>query len=342
MKTLYISAVAILAVLLVSGGGGLLVTHATTPSWGSNGWQNQSSQTLSMSLVGGVASLGNQRYFIEQNGPALEAVIDGSPLTSTQLTYALSANQKGVSTSGRAYFELTGQDPSGNTVSVTGTVQISGSVPALCLPSQNVGACAATDTSEVPLYFTGVASIQIPSMPTDTAPMLLESAYFNPFGDAINITALDGSVFIVTNYTQGTINWSNVVDVGAISGTLGTTPIAGAFQQVVSERENLVSGTSRDLGMISFSQMTNLTSGAAINYMDANGMFIGSSTIPQAGSVPCGATCTETGFQDMGTFILSSWQDGSGATITGTYNTQWSVPAFSFTSVSNAEVTQVN
>jgi hypothetical protein len=339
MKTLYIGAIALLAVLLISSGGGLLVTHAASPTWGNTGWQ-QSSQALSINLVGGVASLGNQYYSVEQKGAALVAIVDGSPLTSTQLTYVLSADQRGLSTSGTAYFQLTGQDPTGNPVSVTGNVQISGSVPALCLPSLSAGACATGDTSEVPLYFTGSASIQVPSMPTDNTPVLLESAYFDPFGNAINITAMDGSVFIVTDYTQGTISWSNAVDVGAVSGTLGTTPIAGAFQQVVSERENLVAGTSRDYGTISFSQMTNLTSGAAINYLNDNGVFLGSSTIPQAGSIPCGQTCAQTGFQDSGTFMTSNWQNGNSATIIGTYNTQWSVPAFSFSSVVNGQVTQ--
>ena len=171
-------------------------------------------------------------------------------------------------------------------------------------------------------------------------PMVFESAYINPFGNAINITALDGSVYIVTTYTQATIDWSNVVDMGAISGTLGGTPIAGQFMQVAYEHEDLVSGTAKDFGTITLSEMTNLTSMASIDYLNARGGYVGSSTIPTADSFPCGPTCTETGFQDAGHFMLFSNSVNGKTVISGTYNTQWTVPAFGFGSMVSGQVSQ--
>ncbi|MGA2876327.1 MAG: hypothetical protein ABSE82_12405 [Nitrososphaerales archaeon] len=340
MKTYFSMAVTILAVLLLSSGG-LLVTHAATPSSVSS----STSQALSLNMMGGVVSAGNQNYLIVQKGPALEAVIDGSPLVTSQLTYTLNAQQKGLTTSGSASFTLTGQNLTGATVTVTGKVQISGSVPAVALPA----GCVTNCTSEVPAAFTGAASIQVGPAQTSTSSnaqatttvgMVLESAYFDPFGDAITITSVDNSIIIATNYTKASITWTNVVDAGILMGSLGSTPISGAFQQVAAEQENLVKGTAIDAGTMSFLGVTNMTSGAQIALMNANGGYLGTSIIPHAGSFSCGIACTETGFQDSGSFLLYGSQGKSSAVITGSYSTTWTVPAFGFSSTANGNIAQ--
>jgi len=178
------------------------------------------------------------------------------------------------------------------------------------------------------------------SSPSTIVGMVFESPYFDPFGDAITITSADNSIIIVTNYTQATIDWSNVVDAGALLGSLGTTPISGAFQQVAFEHENLVAGTAQDFGTIAFSGVTNMTSGAQIDYMNGHGGYMGTSVIPHAGSFSCGPACTETGFQDTGSFLMYGNQGKSSALISGSYSTTWSVPAFAFTSTVGGKVVQ--
>jgi len=318
--------------------GGLLAAHADTSNSGISNQANYqgqgSSQTLALNIAGGVVSAGSQQYSITQSGPALEAIIDGSPLVSSTLTYNLNVYQQGLSTSGSASFQLSGQSGSGK-VTVSGKVQVSGSVPGALLPF----GCTNNCTSEVPAAFTGSASVRVGST-RETVGMVLESAYFDPFGDAITLTSVDNSIIIVTNYTQATINWNNVVDEGGFYGMLGNTPISGAMQQVAFESENLVAGTAQDSGSIAFSQVTNMTSGAQISYMDASGVYYGTSTIPQAGSFSCGFACTETGFQDSGSFWMLGGQGWGAVLISGSYSTTWTVPAFAFTSSVSGQVSQ--
>lgn len=376
MKSYFSLGVTILAVLLLSGGG-LLVTHAATPPTANDySHNNPSSQILTMNIEGSVASAGNQRYFIHQNGPALEAAIGGDPLVTSQLSYTLYANQQGLSTSGFAIFRLTGMGASGTSYSVSGKIQLSSSIVGACLPSFTMGSCASTDTSEVPAAFTGAGSVQF-ATPTNsgnnnrqgndngfgngnghgygdsysgsgnsptgmTEVMAFQSAYFNPFGDAITITSADSSIIIVTNYTQATIDWTNVIDAGLFTGSVGTTPISGVFTQVATEHENLVAGTARDTGIITLSNVMNTASSSEISYLEATGGYVGTSIIPTTGATSCGPTCTSTGFQDQGSFTLSSGQGHDRVSIRGSYVTGWSVPAFGFVSSVNGAVSQMS
>ena len=334
-------------------------------------------------MFGGVVNAGNQNYFISQNGPTVAAVIDGQPLATSQLTYTLNAQQKGVSTSGSASIVLTGSFANKTTISITGNVLILGSVASVCLPSGNALTCASGDTSEVPLYFTGGASFQIsttqpssntgngygnngggngfgngnshsytsssinsPAPTTLNVGVVLESAYFNPFGQPIAIESTDGSIIIVTTYQQATVEWSNVVDAGLLGGALGTTGISGTFQQVAVENENLVAGTARDVGTMAFANVVNNATGASIAYMDASGGYLGTSTIPKSPAYACGTTigiqtCTETGFQDQESFLMFGGQGQNSATITGSYITFWTVPAFAFQSIVSGHSTPV-
>ena len=93
---------------------------------------------------------------------------------------------------------------------------------------------------------------------------------------------------------------------------------------------------------MSFLGVTNMTSGAQIPYMNANGGYLGTSTIPHAGSFSCGLACTETGFQDSGSFLLYGSQGKSSAVITGSYSTTWTVPAFGFSSTAHGNVAQLS
>ena len=147
MKTYSSMAVTVLTVLLLSRD--LLVTHAATPS-------SSTSQTLNMNMIGGVVSAGNQNYLIVQKGPALEAVIDGYPLVSSRLTYTLNAQQKGLSTSGSATFQLTGKNATGASVTVSGNVQIWVAFQERFCHSDALQ----TVPAEVPAAFTGGASVQ--------------------------------------------------------------------------------------------------------------------------------------------------------------------------------------
>jgi hypothetical protein len=96
-----------------------------------------------------------------------------------------------------------------------------------------------------------------------------------------------------------------------------------------NETENLVTGKSTDKGTISFSSMTPSS-------LNANGHYIGTSTIPTTGTSDCSAstgfpgTCTESGFQSIGQFTMSG--------ISGSYNTTWGVPALGFSASVNATV----
>ncbi|MGH2638048.1 MAG: hypothetical protein ACRDF4_01980, partial [Rhabdochlamydiaceae bacterium] len=271
MKTTFTVAVTLLAVFLLSGGN-LAVTNAATPPAGVSSHVSETSQQLSLNIQGGVVSAGNQHYKLGQEGQALEAVVGGYQLipSSTHLEYNLNAQVNGMSTTGSGRFTLTGQNATGSNVRMHGNVQIVDSVPAVCFPSFSMsGTCAPTDTSQVPAAFVGIASVEISwSSPetssgnghgdgngnrnahsddgnsgaattTATVPMMFESPYFNPFGDAISFGSVDNSIAVVTNYTRATIDWTNVNDAGAIMGTVGTTPVAGVFLQVATEHENL-------------------------------------------------------------------------------------------------------
>ena len=358
-------AVTVLAVLLLSSGG-LLVTHAQAPSSASDKG-GSSSQVLSLFATGAVVNAGNQHYLIVQHGQALEAIVNGDPLSASHVTYELNAHQNGLSTSGSATFTLTGQDIiTGAMVRVTGNVRISGNIPAVCLPSfTSPVACSSPDSSEVPALFVGAASMQVNTQATQSSdngngnnvrtqdvgnhnapvttvvPLLLESAYTNPFGAPIGISSFDPNtglptttLVIITTYTKATIDWSNVQDLAAISGTLGSVAVTGTLSQLAQEHEDLVAGTAQDHGTLTFSGMSTPS-------LDATGTYFGNSTIPTSPTVDCtpqlGFPCTVTGFQSSGSFNMNSHGRNS-VQIAGTYSSIWGLPAIQFGSVVTANV----
>jgi hypothetical protein len=198
--------------------------------------------------------------------------------------------------------------------------------------------CASQCNSEIPLVFSGVATIQSGGN-TVTAPVVVESPYWNPFGGAIFITTTDAaaSLSIVVTYTSATILWTGVQLQGYMFGSLGTTQVSGAYSTTSTSFENLFTGVETDAGTMTFAGMTPSS-------LNAVGGFLGKTTIPPigtGGSFDCSTlfgfpegTCTATGASSSGSFLLFA----HGSSIKGTYSTAWSVPSLTTTTSVSASV----
>jgi hypothetical protein len=154
----------------------------------------------------------------------------------------------------------------------------------------------------------------------------IESPYLNPFGGPIIIATGHNEVVIVATYSQARIQWTNVQMAGSVTGTMGGTPVSGTLGMLVNSSEDLKFGMETDQGLITF-EMNNTAYNAA-------GTFGGFSTIPRVPTIPCGSLgglvfCTETGLGSVGYFSQAT---AGGMTLSGSYATTWTVPAFAFTS----------
>jgi hypothetical protein len=214
-------------------------------------------------------------------------------------------------------------------------VTIVGSVPANEFP---VGCSGVGCSSEVPAFFTGFATLHEESGAQTleaVLPMALESAYLNPVGAPIVFASTDPSqsVFIVTGYNDATILWAGVKVQGTFAGTLGSSNVAGNFNETTLASENLVAGTETELGTIGFHGST------TSQVIDVHGLYQGHSSIPAPGpysdcsgettGVP--GTCTLTGLLSGGSFFLTGAQ---GMRMSGGYSINWDTPAISFCSPS--------
>lgn len=340
MKTLYTTAVTAFAILMLASGG-LLVTHAATPQ----DWQQPPSnndhgsqftgQTLALQFGGAVMDSGTQHYNILQTGNVGMMTLAGFNIDPTQanhLSYTLDATVQGTSVTGHASFLLTASLVGGGNVIVSGNAQLNGMVPAVCVPGYINGeipgqtSCASTDTSAVPAFFMGMATLQIitpssnsndnpsnngnnghhgdngygqqdSSSPQQSVqvPMLFESAYLNPFGAPIVFGTADnfGTLMVITTYTHASVDWRNVAIGGQVGGQLGSsTTFAGTFAQVSNEYEDLVTGRAYDYGTMSFSNVINMsdTSMSPINSLDVAGTYNGFSIIPKSSTYACVTT----------------------------------------------------
>jgi hypothetical protein len=269
---------------------------------------------------------------------------------SSKIEYTMTVDVKGQTASGTAQFQINSRTGDHSGPTVTGVVQIVDMIP-----EEIPFGCTGTEcNSAIPVFFIGVAVVSItaghsedsrpqPSQVIQTG-ILLESPYFNPFGNALSIVSTDSptspSVVIVTTYDKATINWTNSGVSGTIAGTLGRTAVSGTFSLLMLQSEDLVSGKAVDVGTITFANM----SPASLN---ANGKFSGTSFIPnpatRAGAAACAlegqtsliltgtaapctsdctslfaffglpaipGTCTSTGYQSNGKMSLSSGQQG--------------------------------
>lgn len=337
--------------------------HSSGPNNGDNsqgsGTGNQKSgtndppaQPLSLSIEGGVASAGTQHYIIQQSGHVIMASLDGSSLVtsqSTQLNYYLDATVVGTSVSGYANFMLTTHMTGGGTVEISGNGPIMSMSAAACLPKYDQpnsdGSCPSDDTSEVPAFFMGVVTLQVTigtqQQSKSDVPMLFESAYLNPFGGPIVLGTADSfsTLLIMTTYNRATVDWSNVVDAGSVTGTLGSTTVSGNFMQVAQEHENLVTGMAQDKGIMTFS-------GMSTSSLDTSVMYVGRSYTPTSGSLDCSASlefpstpsiCTNFGFESTGSFHTNN-PGQQPFQISGSYQTTWMVPAFAFGGTISATV----
>jgi len=303
------------------------------------------SQPLSLTLLGVITDAGRQTYSFS-GGQVVQGSIFGAPVSQTAADFHLDATVSGLSVSGSGSVSLGSSQGggwgSGHQSSSNGAfsaqITINGGVPAAIFPIQlsadgssftNCDPSHAACNSEIPLLFTGVATIQSGGHGSQV-PIAVESPYWNPFGGPILITSLDGtstsppSVFLVVSYTSATILWSGVQLQGLLGGTFGTEPVSGAYGQGVSSYEDLMSGNEWDVGTIAFVGMSDST-------LNSQGGFLGHTAFSTAGSFDCApefglpeGTCTATGATSSGSF----WMLGSHLSyITGSYNTVWSVPS---------------
>jgi hypothetical protein len=303
-------------------------------------------QQLSLTMTGGIASVGGQTYIMSQHGPATFALVQNQPLDkgSAHLDYSLTVNVHGSSVSGQAQIQLSGTS-GGKRVQLNGKIAISGMIPVEPF----------TDGSAIPSAFTGVLTGTLAvggSTSSVSLPVSLESPFINPFGGPVVIASADGSsLVLISNYQVAKIIYSDVQTFTvSLSGTVGTTPVtAGTATLTTWAVEDLHAGTETEVGSIAFVGMTPAS-------LDSQGFYFGSSIIPSQsnctttyGFSPCtidctsdlnlllgvpslnlgglsSGLCTVTGFISTGHFFTN----GQGVSISGGYKTVWDIPAVSF------------
>jgi hypothetical protein len=353
LKTLTISITLLVAVLLSSSG--LLVTHATTPNSIQNLSSSQSKQTekLSLGIQGVISSAGSQTWSL--SGGSLVGAQFGQEQVppNANLQYMMRASVNGLSASGSVRIALSGTTVDGQSINFRASGPIVGMIPSICFPSYASpdanGNCPSTDTSAIPAFFVAeVSTTETLGSNTTTGleNLLIESPILNPFAAPIAIMSTDGSIAIIATYQTGSATWSNVQVMGTVSGTFNGNSASGSFSQVANAVENFVTGKENELGSVAFQNMSTSS-------LNARGLYVGTSTVPTAGSFDCAAmaglpegTCTETGLASTGTFIMlgSSGSNSnsaflSGTTIVGSYTVNWPAPSITFSGTIAATVT---
>jgi hypothetical protein len=178
------------------------------------------------------------------------------------------------------------------------------------------------------------------------------------------MVSTDGAIVVAATYDKATLDWKGTTVTGTIKGALGGTQVHGTMTLSSNEHEDFVTGvTDYDNGTMSFTNMSP-------KYLNVQGTFQGTSTIPKPGgfacmvvqwlySTPCTqdctayfgslglpvipGTCTQTGFQSFGKFSLQGQRTSEGwgqaTTVTGSYSTTWSSPALGFVTAAFATCT---
>jgi hypothetical protein len=319
------------------------------------------SQPLNLNLVGAVLSGGNELYTQSggsvvvgplpesPSGPGAQPTASQSQFGGVNIASASSWSDNvvvtvsGFNVNGYATFSFAGTLANGKSLTLNGVVTITGFssapfaqeyLPVNCGTAGNP-AC----TSVIPGFYTGSAAIRVTETGTlsytmNLNDMVLESAFLNPGGNTIVIGGANNEFAIVSTYTHAVINWSNVQVGGTLSGSVGSNPnVAGSFSEVTAAREDLVALTETEIGTMSFSGMTP-------SYLNANGAYVGTSTIPLpgidfsffvesgifAGATYFPSTVTITSFLSTGQFLMS----GSPGVITGSYSLVWGIPSVTF------------
>jgi hypothetical protein len=320
-----------------------------------------STTTYNLLLSGGFVNVGSQEYHSKGHA-ATYVSINGQqiPASLTKFEYSIDAQVNGLSVSGEAQFTLSAPN-----LNIKAEARLVDMIPAVALPLSCDQATLAGCTSAVPGFYVGMGVITVNGAPVSPTPVpiVIESAYLNPFGNPIFVGTPDGSISVASKYDTAISVWENVQTGGVVTDSSGS-PL-GQLAMTSGLTENLLSAKETDHGQIVLSGFT-----GPYSVLNAAGEFHGRSTIPTAGSFDCTAatnallallpgfsssllppgTCTATGSISTGTFNLQSQsnQNGNGngnnqssdTKIKGTYNTMWSVPAFVFTSTVTATVTQ--
>ena len=317
--------------------GLLCLVLIASPAFASTGSYRQS-QSLSLTLQGMITNAGSQSYSIG-GGKLILGSLFGQELTSTRVSFSVVAAVHGLqSASGFGSLQV------GSGFSAR--ISITGAIPAAIFPITVISAKSYSNcdpqaqkcNSEIPLFFTGVATVQSKGGSSTHIPIAIESPYWSPLGGPIVITSLDSptdpSIFLVVSYSSATILWSGVQLQGGVAGAFGSGSVTGAYSQTVNSWENLVSASESDYGTIAFVGMSNPV-------LNAKGAFVGHTTFSLKDSFDCSSqfelpegTCTATGATSDGSFWMIG---GQSSLISGTYHTDWSVPSlFTVTTVMGA------
>jgi hypothetical protein len=296
---------------------------------------------LSLQMAGMIVNAGSQHYVLD-GGQIVTGSIFGNPVTSSnKLDFRLSTDVVGLGTSGQGSLRVS--SGVGHDALLSADIQITDEFAAAYLPP---GCTPGTCTSQVPLMFTGILTLdnqgQNGNSQNQPVPIAVESAYWDPLGLPIVITSLDSqtspSIFLVVTYTKATIDWDSVQLQGTLGGTLGTTtPVTGAYTIVSNSQENLLAGSEKDSGQIAFVSMSPAS-------LDVSGRYKGSTTFSLAGGFDCSSlfnlppgTCFATGATSTGHFSMDA---DPGVKVSGTFSTVWSVPSEFTTTSATATVTQ--
>jgi len=287
---------------------------------------------LTLGLSGLITNAGDQHYNLA-GGQLVSGVVNGQPVSPGRISYSLDVHVHDLSVSGAGSLKLS----SGFNARIT----IDDAIPAAIFPlSPTLANCDPTTetcNSEIPLMFTGTASINTGRGDSVHVPIGIESAYWDPLGGPIVITNLEPGSFtfsFVVTYNVATITWIGVQLQGGFEGFLGSEPVSGVYSQTTFSQENLLKGTESDFGSIAFAEATDPS-------LDGQGFFFGHTTFTAVGGEDCTmapfnfplpeGTCLATGATSSGSFFMSGSQ---GDFIFGTYETVWSVPSlFTETSV---------
>jgi hypothetical protein len=260
--------------------------------------KSSQTQSLSMTVAGTVIQSGDQHYYLHGKGLVSAQVGTLAFGPSSRIDYTMAVDVVGQTATGTAQFKISGSTGQDNTATVTGTVQVVGMVP----EEIPFGCTGAACTSAIPVFFVGVAAASVTTGQSDASKsqqpqiirtgVLLESPYFNPFGNALSIVSTDSattpSIVIVTTYDKATITWTDSGVSGTITGTLNTTPVSGSFNLLMRQSENLVTGTAFDQGTIAFTNMSPPN-------LNADGKFSGTSFIPNPATPEGAAACALEG-----------------------------------------------
>jgi hypothetical protein len=319
--------------ILVSGSSVLLASHAVTSTGSlaatSPQYQQPSSQQLSLGVQAVILNAGNQTWKLT-GGTLLGAQFGSVVVASGNLNYHMKASVSGLSASGSFSMSLTnGETLTGQTAQVSASGSIVGFIPSICFPNYDqpsaTGTCESSDTSAVPAFFEAAVAMSETIGSTTTSAqelLLIEAPIMNPWGAPLVISSADGTVSVMATYTSASADWNSVQLVGTLSGTFNGQPASGSLYQVAYATENFVTGTETEMGTVAFQGMTPSS-------LNAQGAYIGSSTVPTTGSYDCSAlaglpegTCTETGLTSTGTFLM--WGSSS---ISGSYAVSWPAPS---------------